>query len=254
MRSRGTPQSPPRRGSFVPLSAGVSHKKGAVSVPKNMNELVAKLKLAITQKRLTNEEINKTIDSLRELGHNTYDRNKFPPLEDTESFDVSIGSTPRTLAEALLWKLGKWPTYKTFVENYKTENLEVSKKGGVVFSAFAKHLQNNDFPIYDQHAIRSIWAICELEEADQDLCKSLLLDTSGAWKQAGSGDDGSCYKLFVDQVESVCKDNNVSHRDLDMLLMPLGQAIKKETRTKKKAKDSKSDFERFSELCRSTNG
>lgn len=205
--------------------------------------------MAIAQKKLTNEEINKAIGTLRELGHNTYDRNKFPALENTDSFDVEIGSTPATLAEAFLWKLGKWPAYKTFVENYKAENMEVSKKGGIVFSAFAKHLQNNDLPIYDQHAIRSIWAICELEEKDQSRCKSLLLDTSGAWKQTGSGDDGSCYKLFVDQVEAICKDNNVSHRELDMLLMPLGQAIKKETRTKKKIKDSKSDFQRFSELC-----
>lgn len=221
---------------------------------KNMNELIAKLKMTIAQKKLTNKEIDNAIETLSELGHNTYDRNKFPALENTDSFDGEIGSTPRTLAEALLWKLGKWPTYKTFVENYKTENLEVSNKGGIVFSAFAKHLQNNDFPIYDQHAIRSIWAICELKEKDQALCKSLLLDTSDAWKQAGSGDDGLCYKLFIEQVESICKDNKVSHSELDMLLMPLGQAIKKETRAKKKIKDSKSDFQRFSELCKYGNG
>lgn len=223
-------------------------------MPKNMNELVAKLKKVIAQKKLTNKEITDAIESLQGLGHNTYDSNKFPALVDTDSFDVEVGSTPGNLAEALLWKLGKWPTYKTFVENFKTEDLEVSKKGGIVFSAFAKHLQNNNFPIYDQHAIRSIWAICDLKAEEQDLCKSLLLDRSGSWKQAGSGDDGSCYKLFVGQVESICKDNNVSHRDLDMLLMPLGQAIKKETRTKMEITDSKSHFQRFSELCEHGNG
>ena len=205
---------------------------------KNVQELVAKLKIAVAKEQFSDKEISDAIDALKRLGHKIYDSKEFPQLKNTSSFDVGVGSTPVTLAEALLWKLGKWPTYKTFVENYQTEDLEVSIKGGVVFSAFAKHLQNNDFPIYDQHAIRAIWAIFELDTDEKNLCKALLLDKSGAWKQAGSGDDGSCYKLFFRHVEHICNKNNVTHRELDLLLMPLGQALKKETRTKKKAEIS----------------
>jgi hypothetical protein len=93
-----------------------------------------------------------------------------------------------------------------------------------------------------------------LETKEQNLCKALLLDKSGAWKQAGSGDDGSCYKLFVDRIKLICNKNGVTHRELDVLLMPLGQAIKKETRTKTKVKDAKSDFQRFENLCGRGNG
>ena len=223
-------------------------------VPKNLQKLVSKLKTAVRTEQLSKNEISDAIDALERLGHKAYDYNKFPQLENTSSFDAGVGSTPATLAEALLWKLGKWPTYKTFVENYKTKGLEVSKRGGIVFSAFAKHLQNNDFPIYDQHAIRAIWAICELVPTDQNLCIALLLDKSGLWKKAGSGDDGSCYTLFVRHIEHICEKNAVTHRELDLLLMPLGQALKKETRSKKNGGDTGSDLQKFQVLCEGSNG
>ena len=229
-------------------------KKENKLAPENMAELVAMLKIAVAKEQLSDTVISDAIGALKRLGHKTYDANKFPQLENTSSFDIRVGSTPATLAEALLWKLGKWPTYKTFVENYQTKDLEVSTKGGVVFSAFAKHLQNNNFPIYDQHAIRAIWAICELKRNEQSLCMALLLDKSGSWKRSGSGDDGSCYKLFVDHVEQICKKNNLNHRELDLLLMPLGQALKKETRSKKKDKDGKSELQKFKSLCGDGNG
>jgi len=212
---------------------------------KSIRSLIQEIKTAVAHNKLTNSAIADAIKELESLGHSTYDNNKFPLLENTNSFDVSVGSTPASLAEALLWKLGKWPTYKTFVENYKNKELEVSTTGGIVFSAFAKHLQNNEYPIYDQHSIRAIWAICELQIDEQEFCQSLLFDKSGAWKQAGSGDDGSCYKLFITWVKKICHENGVSHRELDQLLMPLGQAIKKETRSKKTDNDSKSDLQRF---------
>ena len=216
----------------------------------SIRELIRDLKKDVSTGTLTEEAITAAIKTLDSLGHDTYNFKKFPQLVNTSSFNDVIGDTPASLAEALLWKLGKWQTYKTFVQSYKDKDLEVSAKGGVVFSAFAKHLQNNDFPIYDQHAIRAIWAICDLEESDKKLCQALLVDSSGGWKQAGSGDDGACYMLFVSHVEKICKMNNVKHRTLDLLLMPLGQALKKVTRTEKKSIDKKSEFQRFEELCR----
>lgn len=213
-------------------------------------DLIGDLKRDVSNGKLTEEAISAAIKTLGDLGHDTYNFKKFPQLVNTSSFNGAVGDAPASLAEALLWKLGKWPTYKTFVQSYNDQDLEVSAKGGVVFSAFAKHLQNNEFPIYDQHAIRAIWAICDLEDGDKKRCKALLVDSTGSWKQAGSGDDGSCYKLFVSNVDEICKKNNVKHRTLDLLLMPLGQALKKVTRTEKKSVDKKSEFQKFDELCR----
>jgi phage gp16-like protein len=68
-------------------------------VPKNMDELIAKLKITIAQKKLTSDEIAKAIGTLKELGHKTYDRDKFPALENTDLLDVEVGSTPVTLSE-----------------------------------------------------------------------------------------------------------------------------------------------------------
>lgn len=211
-----------------------------------MEVLVNHLRVKVKEKKIDDNVIASAISDLESLGYEPYDKNKFPALCNTESFDSTIGSTPANLAEALLWKLGKWPAYKTFVENYKNKDLEVSATGGVVFSVFAKHLQNNDHPIYDQHAIRAIWAICELDGKQQALCKKLLVKKSGEWKDAGSGDDGSCYKLFVYWIKKICEENKLEHKYLDTLLMPLGQALKKATRTKSK---DESDYQKFIELC-----
>lgn len=209
-------------------------------------DLVAILKTAVRNRALGGECIEAAIDDLRELGFNTYDSVKFPSLRDTGRFTVDVGESPSTLAEALLWKLGKWPAYKKFVQSYATQDLAVSSEGGVVFSAFAKHLQDNNYPIYDQHAIRSIWAICDLSVDEINLCRSLLFHRDGSWKPAGSGDNGACYNLFVRYVSEIHEFSGVTLRELDLLLMPLGQALKVETR----AKGARgSDLDRFTTLC-----
>ena len=215
---------------------------------KEIGELVVNLRCALLEKKLSADVVSSAIETLQRLGHKTYDHVKFPELKNTDLFESEVGVTPSNLSEALLWKLGKWPTYKTFVENYKKDNLEVSQKGGIVFSAFAKHLQDNSLPIYDQHAIRSIWAICELEPHETELCRKLLVDKQGSWKSSGSGDDGTCYELFLKKVNSICTNNRLSHRALDMLLMPLGQALKKETKSKRNIQVNKSELQYFSEL------
>lgn len=209
-------------------------------------KIIEEVKLSISRNELNKELARKAIISLTEIGHSAYDSNKFPKLENTSSLLTDIGTTPKTLAEALLWKMGKWPTYLNFSKSYNNKDLKVSAEGGVVFSAFAKHLQDNKFPIYDQHAIRAIWAVCDLAADEAEKCKKLLFDKSGRWKQSGSGDDGSCYEIFLKKVTNICEENRISHQDLDMLLMPLGQAIKKETRGKKN--NNKNEFEIFKKL------
>lgn len=214
---------------------------------KTLAELVGDLQHAVRNKKLTSQVIDEAKSQLSDLGFKQYDLKKFPKLAGTASFSGEISSSPQSLAEALLWKLGKWATYQTFVRNFNDKNLKVSTKGGVVFSAFAKHLQDNGNPIYDQHAIRALWAICEFTNEESRKCKSLLFDGRENWKDAGSGDDGSCYEIFIKYVRTLCDDKKLSNDDLDRLLMPLGQAIKKET--KNGVRPTQSQWERFKNLC-----
>jgi hypothetical protein len=139
---------------------------------------------------------------------------------------------PKTLAEALLWKLGKWNTFKTFVSNYASPNPHLPETG-VVFYAFARHLAKEKKPIFDQHALRAIWTICNTDEEMDRVIKVSLFDGNGNWKQSGSGKDYSgCYKIFEDLIETFIPDNYTRHTlvVLDKFLMPLGQTIKDETK------------------------
>lgn len=214
---------------------------------KTLADLIGCLQSSVANENLTLQVIGDAKSQLSGLGFKEYDLKKFPKLSDTASFSGDISISPQSLAEALLWKLGKWTAYQTFVQNFNDKNLRVSSKGGVVFSAFAKHLQDNGNPIYDQHAIRALWAICKFTEEESKKCKSLLFDRSDNWKDAGSGDDGSCYEIFVKYVRKLCADKKLSNDDLDRLLMPLGQAIKKAA--KKGTKSTQSDWEQFKKLC-----
>lgn len=217
---------------------------------RTLGSLLHALQKSIANQSLTSEVLQKTIRELVDLGYSQYDTEKFPPLSDTADFDPDVGDSPQNLAEALLWKLGKWKAYKTFVQNYNNRELDVNANGGVVFSAFAKHLQNNENPIYDQHAIRALWAICEFSTNEERRCKSLLFDGNQNWRATGSGDDGSCYRLFVQRITILCEQNRLSSKELDGLLMPLGQAIKKHTKGQKNSPVQKmNDYQRFRALC-----
>jgi hypothetical protein len=55
---------------------------------------------------------------------------------------------PTSLAEALLWKLGKWDSYKTFVLSYSSNDLHIPDTG-VVFYSFARHLAEEKKPIFE---------------------------------------------------------------------------------------------------------
>jgi hypothetical protein len=214
-----------------------------------LSHLVTRLQAAVQRKMLDSACITSAIGELTALGFRQYDTDKFPQLPiDTHRFDTNVGDAPQTLAEALLWKLGKWTAYKAFVKNFSNDELEVSSAGGVVFSAFARHLQDQSRPVYDQHAIRALWAICRLSDEERKRCTSLLFDGGGKWKDSGSGDDGFCYELFVQHVAILCEDNGIGHAELDKLLMPLGQAIKKSTKERANGLRG-SDKSRFIALC-----
>lgn len=211
-----------------------------------MRELISSLQQAIKQNTLDSRRINDAIGQLQALGHKAYDAHKFPALPaNTAEFSGDIGDTPQNLAEALLWKMGKWNTYKIFVENFNDLDREVSSDGGVVFSAFARYLRDPDAPIYDQHAMRAIWALGSLDATEEEKCRKFLFTGSGGWRQTGTGDnDASCYRLFVKHVNAICDTNQVTHAALDKLLMPLGQALKART-----GNANVSDRQAFVELC-----
>jgi len=192
--------------------------------------LIEKLRVAVDSGKMTSDFVSKSIAEIKEIGFE-YNYDKFPLLVDTESFsDTSLGS-PSNLAEALLWKIGKWKTYKKFCNQFADQNSEPSNTD-VVFYAFAKHLKDNDNPIYDQHAMRGIWAICsDLDASEVAKCKHLLFDTSNKWKSTGTGANATaCYEIFLNRMARIVKDG-CTKEELDRLLMPLGQAIKKETNT-----------------------
>jgi len=123
-----------------------------------LKELIASLQKIIMGNGIDKGSIENLIKALSDMGFQ-YDDKKFPALKGTENFIDTSGETPTNLAEALLWKLGKWQSYKEFAANYTNDDSEPTKQN-VVFFAFAKHLKDKEYPIYDQHAIRALWAIC----------------------------------------------------------------------------------------------
>ena len=138
------------------------------------------------------------LETLTNIGYQ-YDSELFPELPTNAEFCSNIDDAPNSLAEALLWKMGKWGVYRDFVNNYNTDGPLV-KKTDVVFSAFAKHLKNSDNPIYDQHALRAIWDIGTNLSPDQRMqCKSALIKSKGiergSWKTTLSGKETiACYE------------------------------------------------------------
>lgn len=220
-----------------------------------MKSLIRSLRVQVANNDLSSNNIKDAVVQLRTLGYSSYDEDKFPTLKVGHIYglhssryeDLEKRNSPMNLAEAMLWKLGKWRVYKSFVKNYDDSDLIVTSEGGVVMSAFAKHLQDPENPIYDQHVVRSLWAIAPLDKAELIACESLLIDGNGNWKESGSGKSAvSCYKLFVKHASAICKSNSISLREFDLLMMPLGQALKTVTRKRNKVK---SDLEEFKVIC-----
>src|SRR5438128_6555867 len=119
--------------------------------------LVTELRSKISTKKLTSETIAEAVDRLKAIGFDYKDR-KFPPLRDTGTFEDESSDAPKSLAEALLWKLGRWKAYKNFA-NYYADKQSKPARNNVVFYAFAKHLKDQENPIFDQHSLRALWAI-----------------------------------------------------------------------------------------------
>ena len=146
-----------------------------ITKKNTLEDLIAGLQKAIAGGRINKGIVENAIKALADLGYQ-YDDKRFPTLRGTENFADTSGKTPSNLAEALLWKLGKWQSYKNFVANYTDDDAKPTKQN-VVFFAFARYLKDKNNPIYDQHAIRALWAICgKLTVNERKKCKTLLFD------------------------------------------------------------------------------
>jgi hypothetical protein len=209
---------------------------------QQLSWIVSNLKSNITNKNLNKNLLEQHIRNLSDLGFK-YDQETYPELSKTELFLPNTEDSPQNLAEALLWKLGKWPSYKNFVHYYDGKNKK-PKKTDIIFYAFANHLRDNNYPIFDQHTLRSMWAVdSSLTKEKGALCKQFLMSNKGKWKLSGGGSSGSqCYELYKTFIRRV----QVFYNDLkrfDMLLMPLGQALKKNTQ----------NYDEFCNLCKFNN-
>ena len=191
-----------------------------------LQDLIKSLQKSVREGGMTSKVILKATQTLKGIGY-SYNHETFPPLKNTNLFKDESTDTPSNLAEALLWKLGKWNSYKKFAGQYVNDSSKPNKTD-VVFYAFARHLKDTNNPIYDQHAIRAIWAICDnrLSLEEKMKCKGLLLNNKEEWKQTGTGIHAiECYSIFLKHIDEMAK-AEASKREIDLLLMPLGQALK----------------------------
>jgi len=195
-----------------------------------LKALVSTLRGHTTEGTLNAAAVQAATADLSRLGY-AYDASLFPPLPTNHRWGIPALVEPQSLAEALLWKMGKWKIYKSFVAHYGNAS-STPKNTDVVFHAFAKHLRDPSRPIYDQHALRALWAIdAGLTPEQASACRNLLVKRSGKWKPIASGSKTPVgYQIYAVRVAALCSDD-VLLGDLDKLLMPLGQALKDNTAT-----------------------
>lgn len=79
-----------------------------------LQKIVAQLQDAISAPGLIARTVSQAIGLLAQIGY-SYNTSTFPALPANHVWGSSSSDGPRTLAEALLWKMGKWETYQSFV-------------------------------------------------------------------------------------------------------------------------------------------
>ena len=196
-----------------------------MTAASDLKTLVATLRTRISEGTLDAAAVQGATGELASIGY-AYDDSLFPPLpKDLEDPGTDL-QAPNSLAEALLWKMGKWKVYKSFASHY-SDSSSLPTTTDVVFYAFAKHLKNRSLPIYDQHALRALWAIdAKLSDGQASTCRHLLTKKDGYWKPIASGSKSpKGYELYVSRIAKLCEEG-IAHEDFDKLLMPLGQALK----------------------------
>ena len=178
------------------------------------------------------DSINKINNHLPRQYH--YNCKKFPALKRTKHLSMGSIVTPQSVAEAYIWKQGKWKEYGKFVGWYYYPDAK-PPKDRIVMYAYAKHLRDPSLPIFDQHALRSLWAISDvLWAARLDPCKDyLVVAKTNNWKDSGNSRTSAllCYRLFCAEFIATRAANNISQYRFDQLLWSLGKALKSISKT-----------------------
>lgn len=144
-----------------------------------------------------------TASSCLEKNGFSYDANKFPEVDYSAIAKGCSTDRPSTLAEAMIWKLGRWSAYVRFRKNFQAASPEPTSTDVVLF-AFSKHLKDPDNnPIYDQHVVRALWAITR-EKGMKHKLQSLLFHQNGKWKESSSGKTAiCCYHWYVNTLRGL---------------------------------------------------
>ena len=190
-------------------------------------------------KRIQNRDLTRFIDAVhdleklksdKEIAKYQYDVRKFPPLSMGQQYTGTKPTKPRTFAEALIWKQGNWKKYLNFYEWCTTDS--PADSAHIVNFSFAQHLKNPRLPIFDQHALRALWAISEdmWTPKQVDNCKKYLFKESDGlfvWEDSGKGSTAKkCYKSYKVSINKLIYNTPGNLVKLDELLMPLGKALK----------------------------
>ena len=220
------------------LPCGTNNNNNFSDSKSRLKRLIMEFRKAYENRTLTTKVLQQFIDKLSKIGY-SYNYDTYPTLINTDNFNSDIQDSPKNLAEALLWKLGKWKTYKNFVNYYKDDQSKPSNTD-IVFFAFAKYLKDKRNPILDQQTIRAMWGLnLEINDKIKNLCKEYLLKKDGEWKQSGSGQSGEkCYEYYKDYLRNF-KTLRLDLDKLDKFFMPLGRALKEKTK----------DYNEFYNLC-----
>src|SRR4051812_3374511 len=107
-----------------------------------IERIAAKLREHIARQDLSRQAIEEATQQLKDAGY-TYNQKKYPPLSPRgPGVMAPANHNPNNLAEALLWKLGKWTAYQNFSEFYHSGKKRPDPSTRVVFDAFALHFKN----------------------------------------------------------------------------------------------------------------
>ena len=235
-----------------------------------VHELVVSIRNKLSS-CLTDEHIRNGLNVLEQNGFE-YEDGLYPALTGTKKLPVHSISTPSNLAEALLWKQGDWNKYQRFVRNYFAESPSVPDDG-VVHFAFAIHLRDNRKPIFDQHALRAMWAISDrlastrmvdnlrganlsklkknsraYKNPEENPCKCYLMSPDGEWNENHpKGSSTESYLQFVEAISDLHKAHKLDRRQLDRFLMVLGSALK-DLSIEMAGTKKKDQYQKFCEL------
>lgn len=140
--------------------------------------------------------------------------------------DFSDLSSLEKLLYSVVWKNGDLGKEKHIVEGVlasEEEHGDLSKKSGLVFYQYGKHLAKREEPIVDQHTIRAFLLFQNLESTDSEI-------SDIREKSTLKNEELCSFRSWIKSLEIGGVDNQFY---LDKVLFSLGKAIKITKRNEK---------------------